>query len=311
MLDHRIRGLYHFFPEMTHASFFLEHLRTSKNTRSQRGEYHRCLRIFLPGKNVFSYVTLTVLLPVYVGPMGYFRDTFPMNTNPAPKEYDIFSTQSVSPAQGTTVRGVRQDKRVLPFDRVASTQPASRKKDTRSRDMSTPECRSQNRPSDRLVPLTLQVRFAVKAEVQRLAESMSSKTEHISVSKVGGTLLEDAIRKDIHRQHEALLYPIIRQIIREELRAFGNRIVFFLMRIAFAAEQSRILITNILDRMLRRDGVPTETFTKLLDQSNRMARRNIIQKSPQIASLLEEWEASFKDRAEEGTHGQGSRDKGK
>ncbi len=291
---------------MTHASFFLEHLRTSKNTRSQRGEYHRCLSIFLPGKNVFSYVTLTAFLPVYVGSMGYFRDTFPMNTNPAPKEYDIFSPQSVSPAPGTTVRGVRQDKGVPTFDRVASTQPSSRTKDARSDGIRTPDSRSQNRPSDRLVPVTLQVRFAVKAEVQRLAE-----TEHISVSKVGGTLLEDAIRRDIHSQHEALLYPIIRQIIREELRAFGNRIVFFLMRIAFAAEQSRILITNILDRMLRRDGVPTETFTKLLDQSNRMARRNIIQKSPQIASLLEEWEASFKDRAEEGTHGQGSRDKGK
>jgi len=35
-------------------------------------------------------------------------------------------------------------------------------------------------------------------------------------------------------------------MFREELQAFGHRIVFFLLRIAFSAEQARILVTNSL-----------------------------------------------------------------
>ena len=91
---------------------------------------------------------------------------------------------------------------------------------------------------------------------------------------------------------------MIEQTVRRELRSFGNRLVFFLMRIAYASEQSRILITNILDRILRREGVTPETFTSLVDKSNTMARRNIIHKSPQLQSLLDEWERSFHDEQE-------------
>jgi hypothetical protein len=91
---------------------------------------------------------------------------------------------------------------------------------------------------------------------------------------------------------------MLRQIIRDELRTFGNRIVFFLMRIAFASEQARILVTNILDRILRREGVTSDTFSSLVDQSNKMARRNILHKTPQLQSLLEEWEGSVQDEGE-------------
>ena len=64
------------------------------------------------------------------------------------------------------------------------------------------------------------------------------------------------------------------------------------MRIAFASEQARILVTNVLDRILRREGVGEQTLTSLVDQSNKLARRNIIHKSPQLQTLLEEWEAA-------------------
>jgi hypothetical protein len=90
-----------------------------------------------------------------------------------------------------------------------------------------------------------------------------------------------------------VIQPIIRQIIRDELRSLGNRIVFFLMRIAYAAEQVRILVTNILERILNREGVSGEHFHQLVDQSNSMARRNILQKTPQLKSLLAEWEGLF------------------
>ena len=144
------------------------------------------------------------------------------------------------------------------------------------------------------VKVTLWVKPAVKAELERLAGM-----DGLTVSKTGATFLEEAIHQKLHIQHIVLLQPIIEQTVRKELRTFGNRLVFFLMRIAFASEQARILITNVLDRILRREGVREQTFTTLVDQSNRMARRNIIHKTPQLKSLLEEWEDSFPEGREE------------
>ena len=40
----------------------------------------------------------------------------------------------------------------------------------------------------------------------------------------------------------------------------------------------------------------------MIDDSNKMAKRNIITKTPQLKSLLEEWEHSFIDPREEETH---------
>ncbi len=145
------------------------------------------------------------------------------------------------------------------------------------------------------VKVTLWVKPAVQAELKRLAEM-----DELTVSKTGATLLEAAIHQQIHTQHVLLLQPIIEQTVRKELRTFGNRLVFFLMRIAFASEQARILITNVLDRLLRREGGGEQTLTTLVDQSNKLARRNIIHKSPQLQTLLEEWEAANTPDREEG-----------
>jgi hypothetical protein len=93
------------------------------------------------------------------------------------------------------------------------------------------------------VKVTLWVKPAVKAELKRLAGM-----DGLTLSKTGATLLEEAIHQKLHIQHALLLQPIIEQTVRKELRVFGNRLVFFLMRIAFASEQARILITNVLDR---------------------------------------------------------------
>ncbi len=144
--------------------------------------------------------------------------------------------------------------------------------------------------------VTLWVKPAVKAELKRLAGM-----DDLTVSKTGAALLEEAIHQKLHIQHALLLQPIIEQTVRKELRSFGNRLVFFLMRVAFASEQARILVTNVLDRILRREGVTDNTFTSLVDQSNKLARRNIIHKSPQLQTLLEEWEAANTAGREEGS----------
>ena len=144
------------------------------------------------------------------------------------------------------------------------------------------------RKRQKAVRLTLWVQPGVKLSLQTIAAANG-----LSLSATGATGLEEWVRWDIQRQQEALLQPLLRKIIREELRSFSNRLVFFLMRIAFAAEQGRILITNVLERVLRREGVPVQRIHNLVDQSDKLARRNIIQKTPKLRSLIDEWEASF------------------
>lgn len=205
---------------------------------------------------------------------------------------NIFLPHSHRPEAPQPQSGVGQDNPAPPPARTATPQPASLKKDMRSPLLDTRLARSQKHPDPKrkTVQLALWVQPGVKSELQRIAQ-----IEGISLSATGAALLEQAIRQNIHGQYSALLQPMIEQTVRRELRSFGNRLVFFLMRIAYASEQSRILITNILDRILRREGVTTETFTNLVDKSNKLARRNIIHKSPQLQSLLEEWERSFQN----------------
>jgi hypothetical protein len=41
--------------------------------------------------------------------------------------------------------------------------------------------------------------------------------------------------------------------------------------------------------MLKKDGVKPEIFNSLVDKSNKMAKRNIIARTPEFKSLTEEW----------------------
>jgi hypothetical protein len=159
--------------------------------------------------------------------------------------------------------------------------------------------RAQKRATTRvkLIHTTLWLHPLVRAEFERIA-----KREKLSVSSVGATACEEWVRYDIHRQQSAILETKMRQLIREENRALGNRIVFFLMRIAFASEQARILISNVLKWVLTLAGVDQKSYYSMVDDSNKMAKRNIITKTPQLNSLLEEWEHSFIDPREEETH---------
>jgi hypothetical protein len=158
--------------------------------------------------------------------------------------------------------------------------------------------RSQKRSParEKLVPRTLHLRPLVLAEFERIAER-----ENVSVSSVGATACEEWVRYNIHRQQASLLRTELQQIIREELQAFGHRIVFFLMRIAFSAEQARILITNVLKVILQTRGdFDQKAYFNLVDESAKTAKRNIIRNTPQMKSLLEEWETAFDDGGGEG-----------
>jgi len=67
------------------------------------------------------------------------------------------------------------------------------------------------------------------------------------------------------------------------------------MRIAFEEGQTRRMVTNILGRQ---PGVTPALLEHILDASSREAKKTIFLKTPQIASLIEEFEQWLQ---EEGT----------
>src|SRR3954449_9524957 len=195
-------------------------------------------------------------------------------------------------------RNVWQDKVALRSDRFASPQPELVTNGVQPRALDSKTHRSQNRSParEKLVPRTLHLRPLVLAEFERIAER-----ENVSVSSVGATACEEWVRYNIPRQQASLLRTELQQINREELQAFGRRIVFFLMRIAFSAEQARILITNVLQVILQTRGdFDQKTYFTMVDGSAKLARKNIIRNTPQMKSLLEEWERAFANGEGEG-----------
>jgi hypothetical protein len=118
---------------------------------------------------------------------------------------------------------------------------------------------------------------------------------NVSISAIGAQALYEWATSTIERQHATTLKTELRQMLREELQAFGNRIVFFLMRVAFPAEQARILTTNVLKWVVKLAGLDLKAYYKMVDDSSSMARKNIIAKSPQIKDLIEKWEGMFTD----------------
>lgn len=99
------------------------------------------------------------------------------------------------------------------------------------------------------------------------------------------------MHRSIEEQYVTELEPLIRKIMREEFQTFGNRIVHFLMIIGYAAEQARILIINVVERVLLLLKVPDVdgTLTSLRDRSSDLARKNVIEGMPPIKTLEEEW----------------------
>ncbi len=180
--------------------------------------------------------------------------------------------------------GVRQDKGVLTNARTASRQPAPQKEYMRAHETNSNNPRSQNRPAPKrkTVHLTLWVKPVVKAELKRIAES-----EGLSVSSAGGTFLEEAIRQKLHVQHAVLLQPIIEQAIRRQMRTISTRLAWLLVRVAYDGGQTRQLVTNILSRQ---PGMTPGVLNQILDSSNNAAKRNVLRRTPQIATLIAEVE---------------------
>ena len=122
--------------------------------------------------------------------------------------------------------------------------------------------------------------------MQRLAEQ-----DGLSFSAACANALEVFARAKIHDQEETLFEPRMQAMLRREIHASDNRHIYFEMRNAIAAEQTRILTTDLYKRQLRKEGVSMQKINQKLDDAYEMAKKNILRKtkSPQLRNLLAEW----------------------
>ena len=200
---------------------------------------------------------------------------------------NVFLNQSHSVIKQQQNLGVRQDKRANFSARIASQQPASLKKVMRAQQLKKDTPRSQNKPNlkRKTEQLTLWVKPIVKTELKRLAEQ-----EGLTISSVGAAFLEKAMQTNLDMQYGALLQPIIREAIAKQMRSMRTRLAFLLVRVAFASEQTRSLVTNVLGRQ---QGVTPSVLNEILDGSSEAAKGKITHRTPQLEELITEVERWF------------------
>ena len=184
------------------------------------------------------------------------------------------------------LRGVGQDKGASDAAPENTTQPVPVTNGVRSSSNDTSAVRTQHHhgANERKVRGSIWMKPGVKSALQRLADQ-----DNLSFSETCSTALEVYARQKIHQQEEALFEPRFRHIVREENRSLGNRLVFFAMRNAIAAEQTRILTTDLYKRQLLKEGISQKKIEEKVDQAYTLARSNVLKKTPQLAALLDAW----------------------
>jgi hypothetical protein len=195
------------------------------------------------------------------------------------QSHDILSEQPL--------RGVRQDKRGFTSARKSIKQPARIPTPGARTQLNNGLSRIQNAFSANapLVQLPLWVKPIVKAEVQRMAEMNG-----ISPSAQGAALLEEILRQQLHVQQAATLETVLEKIITRAISRRDARLAHLLVRIAFSAEQGRILDANILSRT---PGVTTAQYNTLVARAENAAKSKITHSSPQLEEIVKELEALF------------------
>ena len=186
---------------------------------------------------------------------------------------------------------VRQDKYAPQRMRAASSEPsvlrepANMRSDTRKRHGSNKR---------QTVQVNGCVSHEIAAEIERLQNQGGTC---LSRSSVVTALLKKAIRGQIDMQYGALLTPVVEQAIDKRLRTREARFAALLARIAYATEQNRALLTNLLARS---PGVTPQILNEILDQSGKRTKANLTRLSPQIAELITIVETWMRDKTEEG-----------
>jgi hypothetical protein len=220
-----------------------------------------------------------------------------LNNKPPLQQQNIFTNQSKNQnrktARGGNSREVGQDKGHYGNAPHKADEPAPFAKRSGARAVNTKTVQLQKTKTGRekLIHSTVHYEPRVHAELKRLAEE-----QRLSFSEVCNAAGRFYVTATIEKQHAEVLRDVLRHIIREELQVFGNRLVYFLMRIAFSTEQAKLLITNVLKFVLKLSGLTEKTYLTLVDESGKMAKRNILANTPQIKDLFAQWET--KERKE-------------
>ena len=181
---------------------------------------------------------------------------------------------------GRSIGDVRQDNIAPSRARTASPQPLRREQPARTHPASKNSDRSKKRSTKRKTePAVGWVRRPISQDINRIAQC-----DGLTRSKTIATLLTEAVKQRLHTQHAVLLTAIVEQAIAKQMATERARIAALLVRIAFDANQTRTLATNILGRQPRMN---PERLTTILDASFRKAKMDIIRRSPQIKKLIE------------------------
>lgn len=120
----------------------------------------------------------------------------------------------------------------------------------------------------------------LKAELERIADQ-----EKLSLSRTVASILEEGVRQKLHIQHAILLQPIIETTISREISRTSNRLAALLVMAVFASEQTRGIITNLLNRQ---PGMTPTILDHILDGSRKTATRNLTRHSPQLEKIMTE-----------------------
>ena len=110
--------------------------------------------------------------------------------------------------------------------------------------------------------------------------SVSPRTRRPQSVRCLATGLEVYARAKIHEQEETLFEPRMQAMLRREIRASDNRHIYFEMRNAIAAEQTRILTADLYKRQLQKEGVPLKEIEEKLDQAYQPGAQQRPQKDP-------------------------------
>ena len=123
----------------------------------------------------------------------------------------------------------------------------------------------------------------------RLAESRKLIDSKFTRSKVIAEMLKERAADDTFARSQAILAPLLQDVIRAEFRAFTNRFLWIIAKIAY--QVGWILSLLLADIRLRRD---TTTMHQMEVESEKDGRVYVAERSPQVeevkARLMEKME---------------------
>jgi hypothetical protein len=118
--------------------------------------------------------------------------------------------------------------------------------------------------------------------VNRLEQSRKLIDPKSTRSKVIAEMLKERAADDTFARSQAILTPLIQDVIRAEFRAFTNRFLWIIAKIAY--QVGWILSLLLSDIRLRRD---TRTMHQLETDSERDGRVYVAERSPQVEEVKE------------------------